>query len=220
MRAIVVALLVVAGGCAEQPDKFPVVVTVVSDDDKPFVGVPIRFGPNLAGNTDTDGKLKVRVNGKEGQKVVVSIDVPKGFRMPASATAKESAFVLRHLVDLDSGGKRPLPIEHTIRLSPLEREYAILIRAGVPGLSVETFGQQKAITNDKGVATFLYKGTPGDELQVKLSTAGRPDLRPQNPTASFLLAQKPEAYVVKEHFTVHKAPAPKRKPKATGPKRL
>jgi hypothetical protein len=216
MRAVALLLLAVAAaGCAEEPDKFPVVVTVVSDDDKPFVGVPVRFGQSLAGNTDVDGKLRVRVNGKEGQKVVVSIDVPKGYRM-----AKESAFVLRHLVDLESGGKRPLPIEHTIRLSPLEREYAILVRAGVPGLSVETFGQQKAVTNDKGVAMFLYKGTPGDELQVKISTAGRPELRPQNPTASFLLAQKPEAYVVKEHFSVHKPPAPKRKPKPTGPKRL
>lgn len=217
-RLALLLLAVVATGCAQEPDKFPVVVSIVSDDDKPFVGVPVRFGQSLAGNTDGEGKLRVRVNGKEGQKVVVSIDVPKGFRLPP--TTKENAFVLRHLVDLDSGGKRPLPIEHTIRLQPLEREYAILIRTGVPGLTVETFGQQKAVTNDKGVATFLYKGTPGDELQVKISTAGRPDLRPQNPTASFMLAQKPEAYVVKEHFSVHKAPAPKRKPKPTGPRRL
>jgi hypothetical protein len=219
VRALLVAaVLVGAAACAEEPDKFPVVVTVISDDDKPFAAVPVKFGPNLAGMTDADGKLRVRVNGREGQKVTVSIDVPKGYR--TQANAKESAFVLRHLVDLDSGGKRPLPIEHTIRLSPLEREYAILIRAGVPGLSVETFGQQKAVTNEKGVAMFLYKGTPGDELQVKLSTAGRPDLRPQNPTASFLLAQKPEAYVVKEHFTVHKAAPPKKRPKPVGPKRL
>jgi hypothetical protein len=66
---------------------------------------------------------------------------------------------------------------------------------------------------------FLYDGTPGDELQVKLVTEGRTDLRPQNPTQSFLLAARSEAYLVKEHFTVAKKAAKKR-PGHTGPKRL
>jgi hypothetical protein len=95
----------------------------------------------------------------------------------------------------------------------------VLVRAGVPGIPVETFGTQKAVTNGKGVAMFLYEGTPGDELQVKLVTDGRPDLMPRNPTQSFLLATRSEAYLVKEHFTAIKK-AVHHKAKPTGPRRL
>ena len=77
----------------------------------------------------------------------------------------------------------------------------MLVRAGVAGIPVETFGTQQAVTNDKGVAMFLYEGTPGDELQVKLVTDGHPDLMPRNPTESFLLASRSEAYLVKERFS-------------------
>ena len=66
---------------------------------------------------------------------------------------------------------------------------------------------------------FLYEGTPGEELQVKLVTEGRADLRPQNPTQSFLLATRSEAYLVKEHFTATKKAA-KKHPTHVGPKRL
>jgi len=95
----------------------------------------------------------------------------------------------------------------------------VLVRVGVPGIPVETFGTQQAVTNGKGVAMFLYEGTPGDELQVKLVTDGRPDLLPRNPTESFLLATRSEAYLVKEHFTAIKK-AVHHKAKPSGPKRL
>jgi hypothetical protein len=93
------------------------------------------------------------------------------------------------------------------------------VRAGMPGIPVETFGTQQAVTNAKGVAMFLYEGTPGDELQVKLVTDGRPDLMPRNPTQSFLLATRSEAYLVKEHFSAMKK-AVHKKPTHVGPKRL
>ena len=127
--------------------------------------------------------------------------------------------MLRRLGDIEGGGGHPLPIEHVVKFAPLQRQYAVLVRAGIAGLPVETFGTQQAVTNDKGVAMFLYEGTPGDELQVKLVTDARPDLMPRNPTQSFLLATRSEAYLVKEHFTalkkaVHKKTGPR------GPKRL
>jgi hypothetical protein len=69
------------------------------------------------------------------------------------------------------------------------------------------------------VALFLYEGAPGDELQVKLDTDGHPELRPQNPQQSFLLATRSEAYLFKEHFTVTRPPK-KHGPRRIGPTRL
>ena len=209
-------LLALVGGCSEEQGKFPVVITAVTDDGKPMPDLPILLGRAHAGKTDPEGKLRVRVTGKEGQRISVSTVAPEGYKLLAPA----QPLVLRRLADIEGGTGRTLPVEHTLKLSPLQRKYAVLVRTGFPGLSIETFGTQQAVTNGKGVAMFLYTGSPGDELQVKINTASRPDLRPQNPQASFLLAQKPEAYVVKEQFTVYKPPVKKHKPVHLGPKRL
>ena len=212
---LVAALALAAFGCTEEEGKFPVVVTTETDDGQPLPDLPVTIGKTPAGKTDASGKLKMRVVGKEGARVLVTVATPKGYRPVAGS----SAIVLRRLGDIDGTGGRPLPVEHTVKFSPLQRQYAILVRAGVGGIPIETFGTQQAITNDKGVAMFLYEGTPGDELQVKLVTDGHPDLLPHNPTQSFLLATRSEAYLVKEHFTALKK-AVKRKPSHVGPKRL
>ena len=210
------AVTALAAGCAEEEGRFPVVVSVTTDDGKPLGDLPVTVGRTPAGKTDADGKLKIRVIGKEGARVAISVATPKGYR--AASTA--NAVVLRRLSDIEGSGSRPLPIEHLVKLAPLQRQYAVMVRTDAPGIAVETFGTRQAVTNDEGVAIFLYEGTPGDELQVKLVTDGRPDLRPQNPTQSFLLATRSEAYLVKEHFTVARKEARKKKPAHVGPRRL
>ncbi|MCU1278737.1 MAG: hypothetical protein JWM53_2283 [bacterium] len=210
-----VALLLVAAGCADEEGRFPVVVTTETDDGQPLADLPVTVGRTPAGKTDAAGKLKMRVVGKEGARVAISVATPKGYR--AASTA--SAVVLRRLSDIGNGSDRPLPIEHVVKFTPLQRQYAVLVRAGISGIPVETFGTKQAVTNDKGVAMFLYEGTPGDELQVKLVTDGRPDLQPKNPTQSFLLAMRSEAYLVKERFTVAKKVVHKKKG-PSGPRRL
>jgi hypothetical protein len=211
MRALL--LLTLLAGCAEDKTRFPVVISAVSDDGTPIPDLPITIGRIPAGVTDGEGKLRARVSGREGQKILVETTPPEGYKLASTSMM----LVLRRMADIESGGGKLL--EFTVKLAPLQRKYAVLVRAGVAGLPVETFGTQQAVTNSKGVAMFLYTGAPGDELQVKISTASRPDLRPQNPQSSFLLAQKSEAYVVKEQFSAVKPPA-KKKPKHVGPKRL
>ncbi len=216
MKWLPLAILALAAvGCSQEESRFPVVVTTETDDGQPLPDLPVTVGKTPAGRTDAAGRLKMRVVGKEGARVAISVVTPKGYR--AASTA--SAVVLRRLGDIEGGGGHPLPIEHVVKFSPLQRQYAVLVRAGVPGVAVETFGTQQAVTNDKGVAMFLYEGTPGDELQVKLVTDSHPDLVPHNPTQSFLLATRSEAYLVKEHFTSMKKAAHK-KHGPSGPKRL
>ena len=218
MKRIAVVLVVaaaLAAGCAEEEGRFPVVVVTQTDDGQPLADLPVIVGKTPAGRTDATGKLKMRVVGKEGARVAISVPTPKGYR-PAST---KNAVILRRLTDIEGGSGRPLPIEHVVKFAPLQRQYAVLVRAGFAGIPVETFGTQQAVTNDKGVAMFLYEGTPGDELQVKLITDGRPDLLPRNPTESFLLAARSEAYLVKEHFAVIRK-AVHKKAGHVGPRRL
>ncbi|HEY2748146.1 MAG TPA: hypothetical protein VGL86_26160 [Polyangia bacterium] len=215
MRWLPLVALVLAAACSEEASRFPVVVTTETDDGQPLADLPVTVGRTPAGRTDASGRLKMRVVGKEGARIAITVPTPKGYR--AASTA--DAVILRRLGNIEGGGGHPLPIEHVVKFAPLQRQYAVLVRAGLPGIPVETFGTQQAVTNDKGVAMFLYEGTPGDELQVKLVTDGRPDLMPHSPTSSFLLATRSEAYLVKEHFTsmkkaVHKKHGP------SGPKRL
>ncbi len=219
MRWLAVAVVLAAGalalGCAQQEGRFPVIVTTETDDGQPLPDLPVTVGRTPAGRTDATGKLRMRVVGREGARVAITIATPKGYR-PASTSR---AVILRRLTDIEAGSGHPLPIEHIVKFAPLQRQYAVLVRAGIAGIPVETFGTQKAVTNGKGVAIFLYEGTPGDELQVKLVTDARPDLMPRNPTQSFLLATRSEAYLVKEHFTAIRK-AVHRKPAHVGPKRL
>ncbi len=206
-------------GCNENDGRFPVVISTVTDDGRPFPDVAVTLGKVPAGKTGADGKLSVNVRGKEGTKVSVSTEVPRGYKLVPGGSG--DALVLRRLTDVSDNGKgRVLPVEHVVKLAPLVRQYAVLVRVGVPGLDVSTFGTRQAVTNAKGVAMFLYQGAPGDELQVKVDTSAHPELRPQNPTASFLLGQRSEAYVVKEKFTTYKAPVKHHKPTHVGPKRL
>jgi hypothetical protein len=205
-------------GCSEEQNRFPVVITTLTDEGKPFPSVPVTVGKALAGQTDAQGHLQMRVVGKEGAKFPVTVTVPQGFKLEAPA----GPLVLRRLTDIEGGGGRILPIEYTLKLAPTQRQYAVLVRVGVAGLPVSTFGTQQGPTNSKGVAMFLYQGAPGDELQVRVSTADHPDLKPQNPMASFVLGQKNEAYVMRQNFTTSKPPAAKKKvkPVHAGPKRL
>ena len=155
----------------------------------------------------------MRVVGKEGARIAVTVATPKGYRAASTSNAR---WCCAASADIEGGAGHPLPIEHIVKFAPLQRQYAVLVRAGIAGIPVETFGTQQAVTNGKGVAIFLYEGTPGDELQVKLVTDGRPDLMPRNPTQSFLLATRSEAYLVKEHFTAIRK-AGHRKPAHVGP---
>jgi hypothetical protein len=214
--SLLLVLAVALAGCVDDDAPFPIVVTAVTDDGAPVPELAVTVG-GTAGRSGPDGKLRLQVAGKEGARIPVAVTTPPGFRLAAPA----DAIVLRRLTEIDGSRRRPVPVEHTIRFAPLTRRYAILVRAGIAGLPVEIFGAQKSVTNDRGAALFLYEGTPGDELQVKLVTDRRPDLRPQNPSQSFLLAPRSEAYLVKEHFTVQPPKKErKRKPVHVGPTRL
>ena len=112
MRILLCLLLL---GCTESEGRFPVVISTTTDDGHPFPDVIITLGKAVAGKTGPDGKLSVNVRGKEGVKVAVSTDVPKGYKLASPS----SSLVLRRLSDVSDTGKgRLLPVEHVIKFAP------------------------------------------------------------------------------------------------------
>ncbi len=211
--------LVALPACEATTPCFPVIVRTMTDDGKPMPSVSVKIN-NTPGTTDSEGKWAVRLTGQEGSEVPISAEAPKGYRIVSTKLAPQKGVVLRKVVGIDG---KLVPVEHTIKLAPLERTYAILVKTGFAGLPVETFGHKQVTTGEKGTASFLYRGTPGDELQVRISTADYPLLRPSNPTQTFILGQQSDAYVVQTKFATPKpvaAPKVHKKPVKLGPKRL
>jgi hypothetical protein len=205
-RLLTLAIALQLAAC-QKPKAFPVVVSALTDDGQPLRGVPITIGQSFVGMTDDTGQLRTRLEGQEGAHVAVEAEVPSGYkRVPSN-----QALVLRRMTRSEGGMKHMLPVEFTLRFAPLKRRYLVLVHSDVASVPVEAFGIERAVTNSRGMAMFVYEGTPGNELKVRLGTGERPELRPQNPQFSFVLGRKSEAYVVRQVFAVQKPP-PKRKP--------
>lgn len=202
MRPLVLALVLAAIGCARPKPLFNVVINVIDDTGKSLSGVPMEID-GRPHKSDLDGRVRLTVNGDEGTKLAVKVTPQKGWKM----TSPFDGVVLRYMIDLAGHRDRTLPIESTVHLEPIVRKYAVLVDAGVAGLPVETFGQQRAMTNSRGIAVFLYDGVPGDELRVSLNTTGS-TFKPQNPSTTFMLSPHPDVYVFKEHFDTPPAPKP------------
>ncbi len=200
--------------CNREQSRFPVEVTVVSDDGEPFAGLPVTLGGQRV-VTDGAGRVRLRVIGKEGAQVPVEIMPPEGFKLPSEARS----IILRRIVRMDNHSRRMLPIEHTVRLQPEKRRYAVLVKTSVGGLPVEVFGTERATTNTAGVAMFTYEGRPGDEVKLRIATDSKPELRPQNPQTTFVLGARSDAYIMKERFMLP-TPPKKRKPKPIHIRRL
>ncbi len=210
--AILTATLAIAlaGGCAKPQPMFNVVINAIDDTGKALSDVPLEID-GKAHKSDLEGRVRLTVRGDEGTKLSIRVTPPKGWKL----TSPFDGVVLRYMIDLAGHRDRTLPIESTVHLEPIVRRYAVLVDAGVAGLPVETFGQQRAMTNSRGVAVFLYDGVPGDELRVSLNTTGS-SFKPQNPSTTFMLSPRPDVYVFKEHFDT--PPPPKAAPSKHRPK--
>jgi hypothetical protein len=219
-------------GCAKPPPlrPFDVEVKVITDENEPVPGAAVTIGQRSMGASDDRGRLLLHLPLAEGAHVALNVEPPQGYKTIDEARP----LVLHRISRLVDGKATEVPMEHVVRFAPLQRHYAVLVDVGQPNMVVEAFGAQQAVTNTKGVASFVYNGTPGDELAVRVSSDGHPELAPKVVSNSFVLAPRSEAYLVQGRFepapttrsraplssvvVVHKYVHPKEK--STGPHRL
>ncbi|MCU1282769.1 MAG: hypothetical protein JWM53_6315 [bacterium] len=202
--AVTAAIATLVFGCTpDEPERFDVRVSALSDEGLPLDGLAVKVDDRLVGRTDADGIVDLWLPGPEGRRVTVAVDPPSGFR---GATETRS-FVLDRLVRADGARAR---IEVSTRFAPLARNYVLLVDVGEPALPIEIFGVQKGMTNSEGVAMMLVPGVPGDDLQVRVTRGARRDLLPAALSHTFSLPDHASACVLDGRFATLKRPPPAR----------
>ena len=190
---------------------------IASDPDRPLAGVHLNVGGQLAAISDEAGLGFFALAGNDGETFDVTVDCPAGYQSPPQPTA----VTIRRLTSADRVA------EYHVACPPTTRAVVIAV-SGQMGrrLAILQLGQEVARTEASGVATLLLRPGPTDQIDLTLDTSGpeNADLRPQNPTATFLVKNRDDVFLFEPHFlSVKSKPAVARKaaPKAPiGPIRI
>lgn len=189
-----------------KPDPFEVQIRVASDPGQPLAGAELLSGSKVVGKTDAAGSAKVRFDGRDGEQLELSVRCPPDYESPISPLT----IPLRRLAK----GSEPPRFE--ARCAPSERTVVIALRVEKgPNLPVIYLGRTVARTDASGAALFTAKVKPGEQVEVMLSTAEKEagELRPQNPTLTFVAKDYDDFVVLDENFTVEKKPTHYQAPK-------
>lgn len=155
---------------------YEVQVRVTSDPGVGLGNVTLERADTALAVTDKSGSARLRLLGKEGDRIQVTARCPETHVAP-----EPQQIVLRTYVD------KTAP-ELEIRCTPRRGSLAVVVMAkNGAELPLLHRGQQLAKTDAQGVAHFVLEGAPSDAFEVTLDTTGRSDLRPQNPFKRFVI---------------------------------
>jgi len=195
-------------------DPFEVQVNVFSDPGVPLPGAELYSADRLVGRTDAAGTARVRIAGREGDQVDLSVRCPSDYESPSSPLS----IALRRL------SKESQVPRFEARCAPTSRTVVVGLRVeNGPNFPIIYLGNAVARTDASGAALFVAKVKPAEQVEVTVSTAesGSEQLRPQNPTLTFVAKDSDDVVVLDQSFTVLKKPvhyvAP---PKINRPTRL
>lgn len=203
-RMIVFLSAVALASCERPPEAEGAVSIVFVIESDPGVRVPrarVFVDGAPVGESDSNGRIDTKINGKSGQRLQISHDCPDGHDAPS----EQKSLRLRKFEGVDRS--RPPTMEITLRCRPLKRLAAFVVRASDgPDLPILLDGELVARTNGSGVAHFSIRGAPGTEYIVELETRERPRLRPRSPTHLFTLPDADEIFVINQAFDPEKEP--------------
>jgi hypothetical protein len=197
-------------GCDQHsaPSTYRVAVLVEGDPSMPLAAASVVVDGKPLGATGADGRATLRLQGKEGDVVPVSIRCPADHKSPPAPIAVP----LRRLED---PSRVPL---YQVSCPPEVRTIVVAVRATQgPDLPVMYLGKEVARTDASGAAHVQLRLHPEERFELMLNTEGEgePRLRPQNPTAVFVAKDRDELLFFDQRFEVEK---PKRRIARPGPK--
>lgn len=189
------------GGCqrfsleADTRARYEAVVRVAVDG-KPVAGARILNQGNVVGTTVADGSAALRFVGNEGELYDLAVECPEGLRSPA----KPVRVTLRRL---EGPAARP---EYAVQCTRALQTVVVAVRAeNGANLPVLHLGKEVARTDASGAAHVALRLPPEESFELKLATDAAADtLRPQNPTASFVVKDRDEVVVFDQRFTIEK----------------
>jgi len=184
----------------EPKPAFEVQIRVTSDPDKALPDAQILSGTKVVGKTDANGSVRVRFGGKEGDQVDLTVKCPADYESPSSPVTVS----LRRL----AAGSRPPLFE--ARCPPTLRTVVVGVRSDNGfNLPVSVLGRTVARTDASGAAIFTLRVKPSEQVGVTVSTSekGAEQLRPQNPTLTFVAKDKDDFVLLDQPFTIEKKAA-------------
>jgi hypothetical protein len=208
--AVAFSIIILTANCAEpKPDTFAILNRAVTEDGEALPGLQISANGKAIGETDETGSRLIGIEGRSGDKVVLSAACPKGYR----SQSQSRTVALLHITGLDKK-KTGASTEVSWRCSPLMRTAVLVVRApGQPNLPITIHGHEVGRTNLEGIAHILLTEPPGSSIAVSLDTKDCPNVRPQNPVRAFRLKDRDMIFIFDQQFTNEKTARPKRSKK-------
>ena len=165
-------------------------------DGKPVEGARILSQGNAVGTTVADGSAALRFVGTEGELYDLAVECPAGLRSPG----KPVRVTLRRL---EGPASRP---EYAAVCARALQTVVVAVRAeNGPNLPVYHLGKEVARTDASGAAHVALRLAPEESFDLKIGTEASGDaLRPQSPTASFVVKDRDEVLLFDQRFTVEK----------------
>jgi hypothetical protein len=204
-RVLVLAASTAIAGCPKnEPDlapapeaPFPLLVAIESGPGHPIGGAKVIFKTKPIATSDNAGIAKVEVSGTEGETISLAIQCPDGF----ASSEKPLVVGLRHL------GPGSPPPRFESRCTPVVRTLVVALRTeNGPNLPIMQLGRPIARTDANGVAHFVVRAKPSEQITLTLSTAdkGAEALRPQNPSLQFVAKDHDELVLLEQKFKIEK----------------
>lgn len=182
---------------------FPVMISVHGGSRQPVAGAEILSQKRVLGTTDASGRVTLKLKGSEGSNASLDVKCPATFKSPEQP-------IVVGLRQMSS--KSPAP-QFEAECIPLVRKIVVGLRAENGGnLNVVRLNEVVGRTDEHGVAHLLLSASPGEQVTLTLNTMLSPNLRPQNPTLTFVAADRDEMVLLEQKFSVVK-PVVKVKPK-------
>jgi len=182
---------------------YPLQIAAQTDVDEPLAGVRVARQGVVLGSTDPSGRVSIALTGDEGDRVALDITCPDGFLSPSEPVVAG----LRHL-----GPGSPAPTFEVACIA-LVHSFVVGVHAEYgTHLPVLHLGKPVGHTDALGVAHVLVRAPRQAQVSLTLDTSGRPDLRPQNPTLTFVAPDRDELVLFEQELVELKAPAPRRAP--------
>lgn len=188
--------------------RFELHLRASSERGEALPGVRFVSGDDELGITGERGKISVRLRGREGSRLPLTVACPEGHEAHAPLDIRLAT--TRSLTK-----DTPLPLEVEVVCERSLRDVVVVVHApGGENLPVEIDGRREGVTDGEGTAHIALslprKSAP---LEVRLDTEANERLRPRNPTRIFDLGERDAVLLFEQSFSAAAA-RPKGRPRA------
>lgn len=195
-----------ATGCGKDPEQKRYRVTFeVRIDRAPAVGARLVIGGRPVKQTDAQGVAQLLLPGNDGTQFQVTVQCPPGTTGPTAPIP-----VTLRTLELADQAAAQRGIVQSVQCTPNERTLGVVVRTEGQS-NVPIFWQNREVgrTDQGGVAHLTFRVRPQTPVQLELRTAELPNLRPENPRQTFVVADADDIQSWDQSFQIE---APTRRP--------